>query len=109
MERFMKGDIVVATIKFTDSVGSKKRPALIVAEVDNRDIILCSITSSKGDNYSIELNNRDIESGELRIESRIRPNVIFTMERVTIDYKIGQLTAHKIKEVEAKLIEIFTR
>ena len=43
MGRFMKGDVAVIPFPFSDLSDSKKRPALILAELDGDDIILCQI------------------------------------------------------------------
>ena len=45
MEEFVKGDVVVLPFPFSDLSNSKKRPALVVANLEGEDIILCQITS----------------------------------------------------------------
>lgn len=56
MEKPVKEDIVVLPFPFSDLTNSKKRPALVVANIDGNDIILCQITSqARADNYSIIL------------------------------------------------------
>lgn len=45
MERFVAGDIVVVSFPFTDLSSSRKRPALVLANLEGDDIILCEITS----------------------------------------------------------------
>ena len=60
MERFVKADIVVIPFPFSDLSGSKKRPALVLADLQCDDIILCQITSQKiKDNYAIPVKNSD--------------------------------------------------
>jgi len=60
MERFVKDDIVVIPFPFSDLSGSKKRPALVLADLQGDDIILCQITSQKiKDNYAIPVKNSD--------------------------------------------------
>ncbi len=92
MERLIKGDVVVLPFPFTDLSDSKRRPALVLANLSGDDIILCQITSKfKHDFYSIKIFNEDFESGSLKIESNIRPNKIFTADESIILYKIGTL------------------
>jgi len=45
MERFVKGDIVVIPFPFSNLAQTKRRPALVIAELDGDDRILCQITS----------------------------------------------------------------
>lgn len=47
MERFVKGDVVVIPFPFTDLSGTKRRPALVLADLPGDDIILCQITSQQ--------------------------------------------------------------
>ncbi len=109
MERFIKGDVVVVPFPFSDLSQSKKRPALVIANVTGDDLILLQITSKNiYDNYSIKLLNSDFYKGELKKESNIRPNKIFTADKNIILYKIAHLKEEKIKEVTNKIIGIFT-
>ena len=110
MEKFVKGDVIVLPFPFSNLSKSKKRPALVVADIQGDDIILCQITSeARVDNYSIVLANDDFKSGSLNLTSMIRPNRLFTADRSIILYKIGLLKESKIKEVEKEIVKIFTK
>ncbi|MBS3086466.1 type II toxin-antitoxin system PemK/MazF family toxin [Candidatus Pacearchaeota archaeon] len=107
---YTKGDIIVTYFPFTDLTSVIKRPALVVANLDGDDIILCEITTKeRADKDKIELNMKDIESGSLKIKSFIRPSRLFTLRKKLIIYKFGSLKKEKIIEVERKLCEIFKR
>ncbi len=102
METFIKGDIVVVPFPFSDLSASKKRPALVLANLDGDDIILCQITSSaKRDLYCVALNKNQLTSGNLQIDSFIRPNRIFTSDKALILYKLGTIE----KKIFAKVVE----
>ena len=110
MEIPVKGDIVVIPFPFSDLSASKKRPALVVANLTGDDLILSQITSAaKNDQYSVMLAKNDFNAGNLKVESRIRPNRLFTADKSIVEYKAGTLKKEKIKEVEQKLISIFTQ
>ncbi len=82
MARPVKGDVVVVPFPFSDLSASKRRPALLVAELDGEDIILCQITSRiRTDRYSIGLESADFDLGQLNQPSNIRPNRLFTADR----------------------------
>lgn len=109
MEKLVKGDVVVLPFPFSDLSSSKKRPALIVANLEGEDIILCQITSKmREDNYSIPLAETDFKHGGLKLDSLIKPQRIFTAAKSIILYKIGSLKESKIKRVEEELVKIFT-
>jgi len=110
LERFIKGDVVVVPFPFSDLTHAKRRPALVIAELEGNDLILCQITSKKvKDKYAIPLNEEDFITGGLKKESNIRPNRLFTADRSIILYKAGHLKEYKIKEVIDKIIEIITK
>ena len=41
MERFVKGNVVVVPFPFSDLTQAKRRPALIIGELEGKDLILC--------------------------------------------------------------------
>lgn len=100
MERPVKGDIVVIPFPFSDLSASRKRPALVVANLTGDDVILSQITSAA---------KNDFNAGNLKVESRIRPNRLFTADKSIVEYRAGTLKKEKMKEVEQKLISIFTQ
>ena len=68
MAGFVKGDVVVIPFPFSDLSGSKRRPALVLADLPGDDIILCQITSQYSkDIYAIEINSADFINGFLTI------------------------------------------
>ncbi len=58
------------------------------------------------DSYALPLTDRDFTSGALRQASNIRPNRLFTAERSIILYRAGTISAAKIRDVVAKVVEI---
>ena len=110
MERFVKGDVVVLPFPYTDFSGSKKRPAVVIATLKGNNVILAQITTNqRNDEDLISLTKKDFSSGSLSSDSFIIPSLIFTADNSKINYKAGQLTPNKIKQVEKQLCEIFTR
>ncbi|MCK9406802.1 MAG: type II toxin-antitoxin system PemK/MazF family toxin [Methanothrix sp.] len=109
MERFVRGDVVVLPFPFSDLTGSKRRPALVLAELDGDDRILCQITGQQfRDSYSVPINDSDFREGYLRKISIIRPNRVFTADRKIIIYKAGHLKSDTINAALQKIIEILS-
>jgi mRNA interferase MazF len=107
MAKFVKGDVVVVPFPFSDLSQSKRRPALIIADLSGDDLILCQITSqSISDKYAISLTDEDFQSGSLKRPSNVRPNRLFTADINIILYKIGHLKDEKIDEITTKIIQI---
>lgn len=110
MARFVKGDVVVVPFPFSDLSQAKRRPALVLAELEGDDRILCQITSHLlRDRYAIQLNDKGFAEGSLKRKSNIRPNRIFTADIRIILYRVGRLKADKLEEVIEKVVEILKR
>jgi len=113
MERFVryeKGDIVIFQFPFSDIDKSKKRPSMVVATLKGDHVILSQITGQpRPDPDLLDLNIKDFQSGGISRDSFIRPSVLFTVHKSRIEYKAGKLKQEKIKEVQNKIIQVFTR
>jgi mRNA interferase MazF len=109
MEAFVKGDIVVIPFPFSDLSNAKRRPALVLANTEHDDLILCQITSQLNfDNFSIELSEGQIIGGTLTKKSYIRPNKLFTANQKLILYKIGTVDILIQKIVVGQIIKILS-
>ena len=107
MEKFVKGDIVVTPFPFSDLKSSVRRPALVIANLRGKDLILCQITSREHhDPYQILLNKKDFAEGKININSFIKPSILFTLRNSIILYKAGKINKNKIKEVEDSICKI---
>lgn len=78
MAKFIKGDIVVVPFPFSDLTTAKKRPAFVLTPLE----------------------------GDLRQQSNVRPNRIFTADSHIVLYKVGHLQSGKTKEIIEKVIMI---
>lgn len=108
MERFVVGDIVVISFPFTDLSLTRKRPALILSNLEGDDLVICEITSKpRKDLYSISLENNDLEKGKLKTKSIIRPNRLLTINKSKINYKFDKIKDYKLQEVFNKIKMIF--
>jgi len=103
----MIGDIVVLPFPFSNLQGSKRRPALVLADCGGNDLILCQITSQNvKDNFAVSITPSDAY-GKLLTDSNVRPNKLFTIEKSVILYKIGTLNNNKLTKVLDKISSIF--
>jgi mRNA interferase MazF len=73
---------------------------LVLADLQGDDIILCQITSKlNNDTYGVALDNADLTSGKLSVESNIRPNRLFTADKKLILYTLGHINSSKYQQV----------
>ncbi|MDP2216152.1 MAG: type II toxin-antitoxin system PemK/MazF family toxin [Methanolobus sp.] len=107
MVTFKKGSIVVLPFPFSDLTATKRRPALVIVDLNGDDYVLCQITSNHmHDSYEVTLGKNDLIKGTLKTDSLVRTNKIFTATGDIIEYELGILSEKKMKEVEEKLIQL---
>ncbi|HJQ08433.1 MAG TPA: type II toxin-antitoxin system PemK/MazF family toxin [Candidatus Saccharimonadales bacterium] len=92
MVKFVVGNAVAVMFPFSDLSGQKLRPALVLAEVEFGNLILCQITSKPyTSKTAIKLIQEDFAEGGLPIASYIRPDKLFTAEPSIIEKTLGRL------------------
>ena len=100
---------MVTHFPFSDLKSTIKRPALILANLEGKDVILCQITKvERKDKNKVSLDQHNLKTGNLKLKSFIRPSRLFTIEKSLISYKIGSLKENKLSEVIKILVEVFT-
>ena len=109
MGQFIAGDVVVTRFPFSDLSKTKRRPALVLAEAEFGDLILCQITSkSYSSQIAIPLEGDHFLSGSLPISSYVRPDKLFTAETTIIEDAPGKLRTEKLDEVLAQVRGLFS-
>jgi len=99
MATFKLGDVVLVKFPFTNNLGFKKRPALVIKDTNDGDVIVCRITSQQYHSpYDIDLKNWK-QSG-LQLPSVIRTHKIASLEKIMVDRKLGEIGSN----VEAQVI-----
>jgi mRNA interferase MazF len=107
--KFTVGEVVLVAFPFSNLKGKKLRPALVLAEVEFNNLILCQITSKPYTSHSaIKVTKDDFGLGGLPITSYARPDKLFTAEPSIVTRAIGQLTADRRDKILAKVRGIFS-
>ncbi len=92
MNKFVFGEIVLLKFPFTDGDKSKKRPALILLDSNDGDIVVCRITSKLyNSDYDFRIENW--EKVGLKLPSVIRLHKIATLDKLLIEQIIGIIDA----------------
>jgi len=108
MAKPVAGDVVIIPFPQTDLGPGKRRPALALVDLKGQDLILCQITSqARFDGYSIALTAPDFASGGLPLDSYIRPNRLFTVDRSVILRAVGRIRQEKLDAVLAATAALF--
>ncbi len=108
MGKLNLGDIVLLKFPFTDGKTFKRRPALIIYDSLDGDIIVCRITSQiyKTEN---DIYIDDWEKAGLKLPSVIRLHKIATLEKELVELVMGHidnLTKEKARNIISKLADL---
>ena len=102
---YSQREIVLVPFPYSDLSNSKRRPVLIVSNNDYNhhynDVVVAVISSNLGhkDDYSIILEDKDLEFGILPESSVIRIHKLFTISKSRIIKKFSLIQIKKFKEV----------
>ena len=101
------GTIVLLKFPFSDRIGFKRRPALILKDFEDGDLLVCRITSKiYKSKYDIYLDNW-LHFG-LKLPSVIRVHKMATLESDMIESTMGcldDITFNKIMRVYLSIID----
>lgn len=102
----------ICLVPFSNLKEFKKRPVIVVSNnyynEKFEDVIVCLITSKIVDNEaSVIIENKDLESGLLKVKSRVKCYRILSLDKRIIIKVIGKLKENKFKEVKEIIFKFF--
>lgn len=107
--KYAVGTVVLVLFPFSNLKGKKLRPALVLANAEFNNLILCQITSKPySSKMAIKLAKKDFSEGELPITSYIRTDKIFTAEPAIVERASGKINSKKRKEILEVVKKIFS-
>lgn len=107
---YEQGEILI--VPFSDLSEIKQRPVLVLSRTDSKkdieDIIICGITSNLRDTEnSVLIENKDLETGQIPVQSRIKVDKMFTIKKSIIKKRLGKInheTLEKVKKIFVNLV-----
>jgi mRNA interferase MazF len=98
MDKIETGTIVLLRFPFTDGISYKRRPALVLKDFEDGDLLVCRITSRiYRSMFDIFLDNW-LNFG-LRLPSVIRVHKMATLEKDMMETILGQIDESVLNEV----------
>ncbi len=87
---FRAGDVVLVTVPFTDGTGGKRRPAVVLLDVGDADVVVAPITSRlRPSTYHVDI--VEWESAGLLKPSLVRLHKPATVDRTLVEQRLGRL------------------
>lgn len=109
MGKFTVGSVVLVTFPFSNLKGQKVRPALVLANVEFGNLVLCQITSKPyTSKIAICIKSDDFTKGKLPVMSYVRPDKLFTADTTIIKDVVGQLVPIIKNNILKNVRELFT-
>jgi len=113
LEMTLQRDIILLNFPFSNLKQSKVRPAIILSNNKHNkksdDIVVVPLTSNlQQTDYDMLISNKNLEKGNLIVNSRVKVDRIFSVDKKLVKMDIGRIdkqTFSKIKTIFSSLIE----
>ena len=94
-------DLLLVPFPFSDQLGRKVRPVVVISNnkfnEKSEDLIVSGVTSNiSKDQYTLMLNNKDLEEGKLFSLCCIKAENILKIDRILTIKKIGKINRKKL-------------
>ncbi|HEY5232134.1 MAG TPA: type II toxin-antitoxin system PemK/MazF family toxin [Verrucomicrobiae bacterium] len=98
MADFRTGAVILINFPFTDGTSAKKRPALVLLDSGDSDLLLARITTQPSDSpFDCEL--EDWVKAGLKAPSFVRLHKLATLEKKLVQKQLGLLSAADFQRV----------
>ena len=106
MKRYRPGEVVLLLFPFTGRQGAKRRPALVLLDTGDSDIVVARVTGqARQSPYDIEIT--DWRGAGLRLPSIVRLHKLATLEKALVDRNLGILAATDWAEVHSTIQQMW--
>ncbi|PIG93025.1 type II toxin-antitoxin system PemK/MazF family toxin [Gloeocapsopsis sp. IPPAS B-1203] len=106
MQSYESRDIILLSFPFANATELKRRPALVLLDTGDEDIIVARITSQITQGmFDVEL--LDWQQSGLRLASVVRVNKIATLEKRLVERRLGILTLEDWRRVQSKVSQLW--
>jgi mRNA interferase MazF len=106
MQIYRFGEIVLLKFPFVDQQEAKRRPALVLLDAGDADILAARITSQDvNTEYDVIL--AEWKQSGLLIPSVVRLHKMATLQKRLVERRLGILTQEDMANVQAKLQQIW--
>ena len=93
MENYRSGEVVLLAFPFVGTGEAKLRPALVLLDTGDDDIVVARVTSQVArTSYDIEVS--DWQQAGLMLPSVVRVHTLATLEKSLVERRLGVLTTN---------------
>jgi len=107
VKKYNSGEILLLNYPYTSYQEGKKRPALVLLDTGDEDIILARITSQKLQSpYDLEI--EEWKQAKLLLPSIVRVDKLATLEKKLVERRLGKLSSRDWNKVKLLLQKMFS-
>lgn len=100
MKKYAAGEVILLSFPFTDASSAKRRPALVLLDTEDEDIIVARITSQPP-SMSFDVQLVDWQKTGLLFPSVVRVHKIATIEKRLVERRLGKVTRKDWSQIRA--------
>ena len=108
MTSFQPGDMVLVAFPYAGSARAKQRPALVIVDTGDADLVLARVTSQQYQTPN-DVAIADWQGAGLLAPSVVRIHKVATIEKALIRRRLGTLQAADRRRVSAVIRRIYGR
>lgn len=107
MEKYHSGEIVLLSFPLAEVTRVKRRPALVLLDTEDTDIVVARVTSQAVRTpFDVEL--MEWQQAGLLLPSVVRVHKIATIEKRLVEQRLGALTAGDWARVRTVIQQVWT-
>jgi mRNA interferase MazF len=102
MPSYSFGEVLLLSFPFSDTVGVKRRPALVLLDTGDNDLLVARITGQLAQTQ-FDVGLQEWKQAGLRLASVVRLHKLATLEKQLVERSLGNLSEVDIQQVQATL------
>jgi len=106
MQRYRLGEVVLLKFPFADHQQVKKRPALVLLDADDADILVARITSQDMDT-DYDVNLAEWRQAGLLLPSVVRMHKLATLQKTLVERQLGILTQKDMSNIQTRFKQMW--
>jgi mRNA interferase MazF len=106
MQNYQSGEVLLLLFPFADAAGTRRRPALVLLDTGDADIVVARVTSQTVRTaFDVEL--VEWQQAGLLLPSVVRVHKVATLEKRLVERRLGTLTSNDWAQVRARLQQLW--
>ena len=106
MQNYRPGEIVLLSFPFADAARVKRRPALVLLDTGDEDVVVGRVTSQVAQ-WPFDVELAEWRGAGLLLPSVVRVHKVATLEKRLVERRLGALTVGDWARVQAVIQQLW--